>query len=169
MLFSVNPNLTVLKDVTIDVPEVLGESTPERAAAAVAARDTSTTAGGTGGGGEAGTNLNEWDEQNRPAVSQIAQLAEIENCSTYGAHDDATQRAGMAADCWPVSSTSGDQAAEWIMNNAEQLNVSYVIWNHHIWNPSVDGDSRPYSQWRGMADQGGATANHEDHIHVSFR
>ena len=42
------------------------------------------------------------------------------------------------------------------------MGIMYVIWNQKIW-------SLYYSElgWRKMADRGGVTANHYDHVHVS--
>ena len=43
-------------------------------------------------------------------------------------------------------------------------NVQYVIWNQRIWNVS-----RAKEGWRVMGDRGSNTANHKDHVHVSFK
>ncbi|MCA0295231.1 MAG: SH3 domain-containing protein [Actinobacteria bacterium] len=55
----------------------------------------------------------------------------------------------------------GDKLAQWVIDNGERLHVTYVIWrqrNYRI--------SRGY--WVKMADRGGDTANHMDHVHISF-
>lgn len=59
-------------------------------------------------------------------------------------------------------SAKGDRVADWVVANADSLNVKYVIWKQHIWAPY-----RPY--WRGMGDRGSATQNHYDHVHISFK
>ncbi|MEV5575829.1 hypothetical protein AB0L06_37825 [Spirillospora sp. NPDC052269] len=56
----------------------------------------------------------------------------------------------------------GDQVAAYAVANASRLGVSYVIWKQHIWNIA-----RASEGWRPMADRGGITANHYDHVHIS--
>jgi hypothetical protein len=53
----------------------------------------------------------------------------------------------------------GDRIAECALANQEELGVEYVIWEQRI----NYGDG-----WEYMADRGGDTANHYDHVHVSF-
>lgn len=47
--------------------------------------------------------------------------------------------------------------------NAQQYNITYIIWRQQIWNASY-----PERGWRTMEDRGSATANHMDHVHISF-
>jgi hypothetical protein len=54
----------------------------------------------------------------------------------------------------------GDQVARYAVENARRLGISYVIWRQHIWNVRGGG-------WRPMADRGGLTQNHYDHVHIS--
>lgn len=65
---------------------------------------------------------------------------------------------GLAAD-FLVGRATGDAIAECAVQNRQALGVSYVIWQQQI----NDG-----SGWQPMEDRGSATANHEDHVHVSF-
>jgi hypothetical protein len=53
----------------------------------------------------------------------------------------------------------GDRIAECVLANQDELGVDYVIWRQRV----NYGDG-----WEPMADRGGATANHFDHVHVSF-
>lgn len=53
----------------------------------------------------------------------------------------------------------GDQLAAYVIANAQRLSVKYVIWYQRIWQNG---------SWKAMADRGGVTANHRDHVHVSF-
>ena len=62
------------------------------------------------------------------------------------------------------NSTKGYQIAEFAKRHYKELNVSYVIWNQRIWSVG-----RASEGWRLMADRGSRTANHRDHVHVSFR
>jgi hypothetical protein len=53
----------------------------------------------------------------------------------------------------------GDRLAACALRNREALGVEYVIWEQRI----NHGDG-----WERMADRGGDTENHVDHVHVSF-
>jgi hypothetical protein len=56
----------------------------------------------------------------------------------------------------------GYQVADWAKINARQLGVNYVIWHQHIWNIERDAEG-----WRYMADRGGDSANHINHVHIT--
>jgi hypothetical protein len=58
---------------------------------------------------------------------------------------------------------NGNDLAAFAEANWKRLNIKYIIWNQHIWNPSRAGEG-----WRLMEDRGGDTANHRDHVHISF-
>lgn len=60
--------------------------------------------------------------------------------------------------------TKGYQIAEFAKKHHTELNISYIIWNQRIWSVG-----RASEGWRLMADRGSRTANHKDHVHVSFR
>jgi len=45
------------------------------------------------------------------------------------------------------------------MDNAESLNLLYVIWGQRIWDPSKDKPN-PWQQWRTMNNRGSITENH---------
>ncbi|MGH3585219.1 MAG: hypothetical protein ACRDQ0_02755, partial [Pseudonocardia sp.] len=65
---------------------------------------------------------------------------------------------GLALDLM-VGRAAGERIAEYIRDNRERLGVEYVIYRQRI--DTGDG-------WERMPDRGGATANHMDHVHVSF-
>lgn len=67
---------------------------------------------------------------------------------------------GNAVDIMVSSRSQGDSVASYVMAHASELNVKYVIWYQRIWYPSS-------GTWKPMADRGGTTANHMDHVHVS--
>lgn len=54
----------------------------------------------------------------------------------------------------------GDQVADWTIANRDRLAVKYLIWRQRQWTPSRG--------WVDMADRGGDTANHFDHVHVTL-
>lgn len=55
----------------------------------------------------------------------------------------------------------GDAIADYMITNGKRLNVTYIIWRQRNYRLT-----RGY--WVKMADRGGDTANHFDHVHVSF-
>jgi hypothetical protein len=65
---------------------------------------------------------------------------------------------GLAVD-FMVNRATGDRLADCALQNMDALGVKYVIWRQRI----NFGDG-----WKPMEDRGGATANHFDHVHVSF-
>ena len=56
----------------------------------------------------------------------------------------------------------GQKVALWAKANAKSLGINYVIWNQHIWNIERDKEG-----WRYMADRGGDSANHKNHVHIT--
>jgi hypothetical protein len=66
--------------------------------------------------------------------------------------------AGLALD-FMVDRATGDAMAACVLENMDALSVKYVIWRQRI----NTGDG-----WEAMEDRGGATANHMDHVHISF-
>ncbi|MCE3553756.1 hypothetical protein LWC33_20150 [Pseudonocardia sp. RS11V-5] len=65
---------------------------------------------------------------------------------------------GLAAD-FMVGRATGDAIADCALQNMQALGVSCVIWQQRI---------NYGSGWRAMEDRGSPTADHEDHVHVSF-
>lgn len=55
----------------------------------------------------------------------------------------------------------GDAIAQWCIQNGRRYGIMYIIWKQRYY------DLRTGSGWRPMADRGGITANHWDHVHVS--
>ncbi|MBG0832370.1 hypothetical protein HS041_32195 [Planomonospora sp. ID67723] len=56
----------------------------------------------------------------------------------------------------------GDRLAQWAISNGRRLGVMYVIWQQRYY------DVRTGAGWRMMANRGGNTANHIDHVHISM-
>lgn len=72
---------------------------------------------------------------------------------------------GLALDFMvPGDSAKGDQVAQYFVTNAARYGVHYIIWKQSIVNIS----ERPGEGWRPVPDRGSVTANHFDHVHVSF-
>ncbi|MGH3569296.1 MAG: hypothetical protein ACRDRH_25390 [Pseudonocardia sp.] len=66
---------------------------------------------------------------------------------------------GLAVD-FMMSGARGDQLAQCALRNREALGIHYVIWKQRV----NYGDG-----WERMEDRGGVTANHYDHVHISFQ
>jgi hypothetical protein len=98
--------------------------------------------------------------------SHVRQAAEILGCmygepTMYGVagragHSD--HPGGLAVD-FMVDTKTGNDLAECVLRNQDALGVKYVIWRQRI---------NHGSGWKAMEDRGGETANHFDHVHVSF-
>ena len=170
ILYLINPKLTIITSPALRRVEIKLTSGDSRVPSA-----TVTNPESYGGGSD----INLWSEQNQPIVTQINQLNGVQRVTTYSGHDPDIS---SAADIWPTNN-NGDQVAQYIMEHASELNVSYIIWNQRIWNPSPhyqgdrqgsasnpngDPSSLSPSQWDLMDDRGNNTQNHLDHIHVSF-
>ncbi|MEN0072175.1 MAG: SH3 domain-containing protein [Propionicimonas sp.] len=55
----------------------------------------------------------------------------------------------------------GDKIAQYFIDNNKSLKVKYVIWRQRNYTITR-------GKWLHMSDRGGDTANHYDHVHVSF-
>lgn len=58
----------------------------------------------------------------------------------------------------------GGDVAAWARVNAKSLGITYVIWNQRIWSVGRSSEG-----WRSMADRGGDSANHKNHVHISVK
>ena len=85
--------------------------------------------------------------------------------------DDGTghgHNTGMSVDFMvPVGSAQGDQLAEYLTKNMNELGVYYIIWKQRFYMTQFNIYG-PANTWNLMPDRGGVTANHYDHVHVSF-
>lgn len=102
----------------------------------------------------------------------LAKKFGIINFSMFRAGDDDGtghgHGTGMSVDfIVPVGSAQGDQLAEYLTKNMNELGVYYIIWKQRFYMPQYNIYD-PANTWNLMPDCGGATANHYDHVHVSF-
>lgn len=102
----------------------------------------------------------------------LAKKFGITNFSMFRAGDDDGtghgHNTGMSVDFMvPVGSAKSDELAEYITKNMKELVIYYVIWKQRFYmlQSNIYG---PANTWNLMPDRGGATANHYDHVHVSF-
>jgi hypothetical protein len=99
----------------------------------------------------------------RPHVAQVGHLLK----KTFGVTDiggavgrgDGDHGAGLALDLMTSDSARGDAIADFVLANQQRFGVTYVIWRQRY----NDG-----SGWSYLEDRGSPTANHYDHVHVSF-
>ncbi len=86
--------------------------------------------------------------------------------TTYAAHAECPT---CSADLWTPGAVGGHdntelqsmkQLANYLRANVSELGIKYVIWNKRY---SRGGE------WRKLKDQGSITANHQDHVHITFR
>lgn len=99
---------------------------------------------------------------------EIAAKFGITNIGGYREGDPDDHGKGLAVDVMvPTSSQLGDQVAQYAIDNMDRAGISYVIWKQQFYMP-VDNIYGPANTWNQMPDRGGDTANHYDHVHVSF-
>ena len=86
--------------------------------------------------------------------------------------DDGTghgHNTGMAVDFMVYSdSAKGDQLAEYLTKHMDELGIYYIIWKQRFY-MSQQNIYGPANTWNIMPNRGGITANHYDHVHVSFK
>ena len=99
---------------------------------------------------------------------EIAAKFGITNIGGYREGDPDDHGKGLAVDVMvPTSSQLGDQVAQYAIDNMDRAGISYVIWKQQFYMP-VDNIYGPANTWNQMPDRGGDTANHNDHVHISF-
>jgi uncharacterized protein YgiM (DUF1202 family) len=134
--------------------EFLSKSKPE--ASASGGLSTAPCASGSGVEGGLGANA---------IAAHRAICARFPQVTAYGGYraGSANHSSGRAIDVM-VSGAAGWEIANWARANASALGITEVIHAQKIWTTQRAGDG-----WRGMSDRGSATANHYDHVHLSFR
>lgn len=130
------------------------------------------SAGGTTGGGtidlSGSIGLSGLEPNARNIVNVIASRYAM--TTFYGVRHDSLpdHPSGHAVDIMipnyrsSASNAKGWEIARYLRANADSLGVQYVIFDQKIWNRSRDAEG-----WRWMADRGGDTVNHRDHVHVT--
>ncbi|MEV0031925.1 hypothetical protein [Nocardia sp. NPDC050793] len=99
----------------------------------------------------------------QPHVAQVGNLLKkafgITDVGGAVGRGDGEHGAGLALDLMTSDSARGDAIAEFVLANKQRFGVTYVIWRQRY----NDG-----SGWSYMENRGSPTANHYDHVHVSF-
>ena len=105
----------------------------------------------------------------RPHVKAVAETVgkkyNVSNVIGFGQRDrESDHPLGLALDFMVGNDNAkGDAVAADLRSNATAYGITYVIWEQQIWSTARAGEG-----WRRMADRGSNTANHMDHVHVSF-
>lgn len=151
------------------------EPEPEPAAASSSTSGSSSSGSGSSSGSSSGgvsgaycskSSSIEPNLQRNAAAAYRAVCAKFPAVSSFGGFrpgDSGDHGSGRAVDIM-ISGAAGWDIARYLQANASTLGVTYVIYEQKIW---LAG--KPTSSWEFMADRGGATANHYDHVHVSTR
>lgn len=93
------------------------------------------------------------------AGSQLRCIFDVATLGGVGSRPNASDHPrGLAID-FMVGRATGDKLAEYVLKYRDVFKVKYVIYRQRI---------NYGSGWKAMADRGSATANHMDHVHVSF-
>ena len=99
---------------------------------------------------------------------EIAAKFGITNIGGYREGDPEDHGKGLAVDVMvPTNSELGDQVAQYAIDNMDRAGISYIIWKQQFYMP-VNNIYGPANTWNQMPDRGGDTANHYDHVHISF-
>jgi hypothetical protein len=101
----------------------------------------------------------------RPHVQAFADaVARSTGAASFGTYNGHSPSIDRALDIFvPVSSAAlGNAVCDFALANLERFGIDYVIYRQQIYNPEIA------RYWRWMADRGSPTANHYDHVHVSF-
>ena len=98
-------------------------------------------------------------------------MAKFGITSTSGVRDDDDgtghgHGSGLAVD-FMVDKATGDALSAYVAKNFSSLGVYYQIWQQRYY-MNMTNIYGPANTWNYMPDRGGDTANHMDHVHISF-
>ncbi|MFT4295001.1 MAG: hypothetical protein QM582_06270 [Micropruina sp.] len=84
--------------------------------------------------------------------------------SKYSGDHPAGRAIDVMIPSWKKNADLGWSIAKYFANksNAKKYHIHYVIFRQQIWTVQTP-------RWRKMANRGGATANHFDHVHISVK
>lgn len=99
---------------------------------------------------------------------EVADKFGVTNFSLYRPDSNDDHGKGLAVDFVVNDNTElGDQIANYATSDMESNDINYVIWKQRFY-ANYDSYYGPANTWNLMPDRGGDTANHYDHVHVSF-
>lgn len=99
-------------------------------------------------------------------VNAMERALGITNFGTYPGHSP-PEGPAQAVDIFTPDSAAGwalqDRICAWVIANAEKYGIRYVIRREHIWNIE-----RAAEGWRRQTRYNNRTADHYDHVHITF-
>ncbi len=143
------------------------EAREAAARAAGSARSSAGTSGAPAGGGPTGSTTCALGTAGMEGVAaNVARAGEklrclfgVDSVLGIGSRGNASDHPSGKALDFMVDKATGDRLAAYARQNRDDLGISYIIWQQRI-------DTG--SGWKAQEDRGGATANHMDHVHISF-
>ncbi len=97
----------------------------------------------------------------RAAFPQIKTIYGWRASSAYSSdHPNGRATDNMIPD-YKKNKALGDAVAAWAIAHGKELHITYLIWRQQSYTISR-------GTWKKMADRGSDTANHMDHVHISF-
>lgn len=111
-------------------------------------------------------NLGSVQDVTARAVAVLAPQFKIATVGGYRPNDPYPDHpSGLAADFMvpltDAGTAKGDALAQYLTENHEELGVKYLLWQQRSWYPDRG--------WKPMDNRGSPTANHQDHVHVTFQ
>ena len=82
--------------------------------------------------------------------------------SRYSGDHPAGRAIDVMIPSWKKNKNLGYAIAKYFTRHAKKYKIHYVIYRQKIW-------TTQNRHWRSMADRGGSTANHFDHVHISVK
>lgn len=99
-------------------------------------------------------------------ADDISAALGVSNFGTYVGHSP-PEGPTQAVDIFTPDNANGyilqDKICEWIIAHQKKYGIRYCIRRHHIWNIE-----RADEGWRDQGVTGDRTADHYDHVHVTF-
>lgn len=94
------------------------------------------------------------------AGTELRCIFDVKTLGGLGTRSNASDHPrGLAIDFMTTNGENGDQLADYALKYKDELRIKYVIWKQRI---------NYGNGWKGMENRGSATANHFDHVHISF-
>lgn len=98
----------------------------------------------------------------------IGEKFDIVHYSLYRQDDAEDHGTGTAVDYMVYSDEKkGNELVKFLTEHMDDLDIKYIIWQQKFYMP-VRNIYGPANTWNLMPDRGSLTANHYDHVHVSF-
>lgn len=97
----------------------------------------------------------------RPRYPRLTSIYGWRSSSDYSTDHPNGRAVDFMIPSYKTNKAQGDLVAAYVIANGKNMHVTYVIWQQRIYTMSS-------GKWKAMANRGSDTANHKDHVHVSF-